>query len=255
MIIASYNVNGLRAALRKGFLAWAASSKASVICIQESRVSPEQVDPSIFAEEGWHFQLYPSSRPGYSGTAILSREKPLSTTKGSRDALSDSEGRILSAEISGLTIVSMYAPSGSSGEIRQKVKMEWLSHLVEFTDSLIKSTPAGLLLAGDMNICHQPIDIHNPKSLGNTSGFLPEEREWMDRWLKSSSLTDTFRAKNPTEVCYSWWSQRGRAREKNLGWRIDYMLACPTMASRLKSAWIDTSARCSDHCPTFAEFE
>lgn len=255
MIIASYNVNGIRAALRKGFLEWADSSRASVICLQEIRATPEQVDPSIFAEEGWYVQFFSATRPGYSGTAILSRAKPLEIVHGSSDPLSNNEGRITSLVIDHLSIMSVYVPSGGTGTARQEIKMKWLEDFDNHTRDFLKPEPEKTIIAGDFNICHQEVDIHNPKGLSRTSGFLPEEREWMDNWMYSHGLVDTFRLKNPTAVQYSWWSQRGRARAKNLGWRIDYVMASAQLAFFLKNAWVDLSAQCSDHCPTFAEFE
>ena len=255
MIIASYNVNGIRAALRKGFLKWASKSKAEIICLQEIRANLDQIDPSIFEEEGWRVAFFPANRPGYSGTGIISRHPLMSIEMGTRDALSDEEGRVISSTVGDLRVTSVYAPSGSSGDHRQNLKMGWLSHFEKYTESSLERNPFCSIIAGDFNICHREIDIHNPKGLSSTSGFLPEEREWIDSWMSRHHLIDAFREKNPETKAYSWWSQRGRAKEKNLGWRIDYLLTTKDLRPRIKKSWIDATVSCSDHCPTLVELE
>lgn len=255
MIIASYNVNGIRSALKKGFLKWASESKAEIVCLQEVRISLDQIDLSIFEEEGWRVALFPSARRGYSGTGILSRYPLTSVERGSGDALSDEEGRVISSVAEGIKVTSAYTPSGSSGPARQNLKMQWLSHFDKYTKSSLEKNPSCSIIAGDFNICHKEIDIHNPKGLSSTSGFLPEEREWVDSWMSRHQLVDTFREQNPEKKAYSWWSQRGRAKEKNLGWRIDYLFVTKDLSPRVKKSWIDSTAPCSDHCPTLIELE
>jgi exodeoxyribonuclease-3 len=254
MIIASYNVNGLRAALRKGFLEWADASRADVICLQEVRATGDQIDTVSLAEAGWFFEFFPAEKAGYAGTGILSRERLSQVRRGTGMKSSDQEGRVISAEVGGVRFYSVYAPSGGSGEVRQKFKMEWLLHFSEFWKREIKNRETGLAFCGDFNICHQENDIHNPEGLSGVSGFLPEEREWFSEWMRAGG-TDSFRTLNPLLIQYSWWSQRGNARGKNLGWRIDYIITCPILSPATKRVWIDEEAVCSDHCPVLAEID
>jgi exodeoxyribonuclease-3 len=250
MIIASYNVNGIRSAMKKGFLEWANSSGADVICVQELRATEDQVNTDVLKQSGWYYELYPAIRRGYAGTAILSKKPMSEVRRGSGSDLSDEEGRVISAVTAGVRIFSIYAPSGSSGTSRQEFKMRWLSDFLDFSKSASGSEP--VIFCGDFNICHTQKDIHNPKGLSGTSGFLPEEREWFTSWL-GIGLADSFRLMNPDAIEYSWWSMRGNARRKNLGWRIDYAAVSSSLSEKIKRAWIDTSPECSDHCPTLVE--
>jgi exodeoxyribonuclease-3 len=253
MLIASYNVNGLRAAMKKGFLQWANQCQAQVICLQEIRAKVEQIDTHSLKEAGWFCEFFPADKAGYAGTGILSRQK-LSEVRRGGFACGENEGRVISGILDGARIYSVYAPSGSSGGERQKFKMEWLKNFKTFCQAEMSASQGkNLIFCGDFNICHQSLDIHDPKGLAGASGFLPEERGWFSEWLELG-LSDSFRVLNPSLIQYSWWSMRSRAKEKNLGWRIDYIIACHGSMAAIRRAWIDQGVTCSDHCPVLVDF-
>lgn len=251
MKIISYNVNGIRAAMGKGLINWMDQEQPDVLCIQEIKASPEQVGVFELEEMGYHHYWYPAQKKGYSGVAIFSKQEPKKVTYGCGIKEYDFEGRVLLADFEDLTVMSVYHPSGSSGDDRQAFKMKWLADYQEYINDLKKSRK-NLILSGDFNICHKAIDIHNPVSNAKTSGFLPEEREWMENFIQSGFI-DTFRYFDPSPHQYSWWSYRANSREKNLGWRIDYNLASKNLETRLKSASILPNAMHSDHCPVVLE--
>lgn len=251
MKVVTYNVNGIRAAMSKGLLDWIQNLSPDILCLQEIKASPEQVGVLEFESLGYHHYWYPAQKKGYSGVAIFSKVKPKHVEYGCGIKEYDDEGRILRADFNDFSVMSVYHPSGSSGEERQAFKMKWLSDYSEYITNLKKKVPH-LILSGDFNICHKPIDIHNPKSNANTSGFLPEEREWMEQFIQSGFI-DTFRFFNTEPHQYSWWSYRAGARSKNLGWRIDYNLASENLKHRLKHAVILPDALHSDHCPVLLE--
>lgn len=251
MKIVTYNVNGIRAAMSKGFVDWLKELNPDVICLQEIKATPEQVGVFEFEELGYHHYWYPAQKKGYSGVAIFSKLKPNKITYGCGIPAYDDEGRIIRADFDKVSVMSVYHPSGSSGDDRQTFKMKWLADYQLYINELKKTIP-NLVLSGDFNICHREIDIHNPKSNANTSGFLPEEREWMEQFINSGFI-DTFRHFNKNPHHYSWWSYRAGARGKNLGWRIDYNLASESLLNKLKSAEILPSAMHSDHCPVVLE--
>jgi exodeoxyribonuclease III len=252
--VCTLNCNGIRSAGRKGFEEWLKKNKPDVLCLQELRAWPEQVGPELLAPEGYHTHWVNAEKKGYSGVAVYSRQPFDAVKVGLGLDWGDAEGRFLRVEIGDLVIISVYVPSGSSKEERQRAKYEYMDRLFEQTQALLdEGRPA--IVCGDINICHKAIDIHNPKGNAKNSGFLPEERAWFDRWL-TQGWVDTQRALNP-EVAglYSWWSNRGRAREKDLGWRIDYLLATPSLAARANKAWIERHAGLSDHAPCFVQFD
>lgn len=249
--IVTYNVNGIRSALSKGLSDWILSVQPDILCIQELKAQPEQVDMSFFDSEGYSHYWFPAQKKGYSGVAIFSRIKPDHVEYGSGMAISDQEGRVIRADFGDVSVMSVYAPSGSSGEERQGFKMEWLTAFDPYIQDLRKKRP-NLILAGDINICHRAIDIHNPVSNANSSGFLPEERDWMEQFLKKE-MVDTFRQFNPNPHQYTWWSFRANARNKNLGWRIDYQIATQPLKNSLVRSVILPEARHSDHCPVLLE--
>lgn len=251
MKIVTYNVNGIRAAMSKGFVDWLRELNPDVVCLQEIKASPEQVGVFEFDELGYHHYWYPAQKKGYSGVAIFSKIKPNKVTYGCGIPAYDDEGRILRADFNGFSVMSVYHPSGSSGDERQAFKMKWLADYQNYINELKKTIP-NLILSGDFNICHREIDIHNPKSNANTSGFLPEEREWMEQFI-NSGFVDSFRHFNKNPHQYSWWSYRAGARGKNLGWRIDYHLTSESLLNRLKSAEILPHVVHSDHCPVVLE--
>lgn len=251
MKIVTYNVNGIRAALGKGLIDWMKSTDPDVLCLQEIKASPEQVGLLEFEELGYHLYWYPAQKKGYSGVAIFTKEKPLHVEYGCGHKAYDDEGRVIRADFKDYSVMSVYHPSGSSGDERQAFKMEWLRFFQNYINDLKVKYP-NLVLSGDYNICHKAIDIHNPISNAKSSGFLPEEREWMENFI-NSGFTDTFRFFNQEPHQYTWWSYRAGARGKNLGWRIDYNLVTNNLQGRLKRAVILPEAKQSDHCPVLVE--
>lgn len=253
MKIITYNTNGLRAAIGKGLPEWLKKEQPDVFCIQETKLQPEQYPEDIFREMGYYSYLFSAQKKGYSGVAILSKQEPLRVEYGMGIEKYDNEGRFIRADFYDLSVVSVYHPSGTSGEERQDFKMKWLVDFQEYVTELRKDHP-NLILCGDYNICHEAIDIHDPIRNAGNSGFLPEEREWMTGFL-ASGFIDTFRYINPKKQEYIWWSYRFKAREKNKGWRIDYCMIADELKSRIKNAYILADAVHSDHCPTAVEIE
>lgn len=255
MKIISYNVNGIRSAISKNWLSWLQSSDADVVCLQEIKAQPEQLDTEIKLIEnlGYHHFWYPAQKKGYSGVAILSKEKPEHVEYGCGHELYDYEGRVIRADFKDISVMSVYLPSGSSGDERQNIKFEFMDFFKPYINELKWKYPE-LVISGDYNICHKPIDIHNPKSNANSSGFLPEEREWMEEFMNMGFI-DTFRHFNQDPHHYTWWSFRAGARAKNLGWRIDYHLATKELENKLRRATILSDAKHSDHCPILLELK
>jgi exodeoxyribonuclease III len=251
MKIITYNINGLRAAIKKGFLEWMVATDADVICLQEIKSTPEDYDLQVFEDLGYEVYWHPAAKKGYSGVATFTRIKPVSYCIGCGIDRYDSEGRILRLDFEDVSVVNVYMPSGSSGEERQSFKFLWLDDFYGYITDLKKKIPA-LVVCGDYNICHRPIDIHNPKSNANSSGFLPEERDWMEKYFKSG-FYDAFRHFNQEPHNYTWWSYRAGARTKNLGWRIDYHAVTEPLISRMKRTVILKEAIHSDHCPVLLE--
>ncbi|WP_017730995.1 exodeoxyribonuclease III [Nafulsella turpanensis] len=253
MKIISYNVNGIRAAMQKGFVDWLADEKPDILCLQETKASPEQVEQEPFKELGYQLYWMSAEKKGYSGVAIFSKQEPKNIYYGCDMQLYDCEGRVLRADYDDFSVISVYMPSGSSSDGRQAFKMQWLADFQEYTEQLKKEIP-NLIISGDYNICHQEIDIHDPVRNKNSSGFLPEEREWFSRFA-ASGFTDSFRHFNPGPHHYSWWSYRAGARKKNKGWRIDYQMVSDSLKNRLKHASILPDVVHSDHCPIVLEIE
>lgn len=249
----SYNVNGIRAALGKDWVNWLKSVGPDVVCLQETKAQADQLDLSLFEDMGYQTFWYSAQKKGYSSVAIFSKIKPDHVEYGCGIEKYDNEGRILRADFGDFSVLSCYFPSGSSGEERQEFKMEFLADFQDYINQL-KKTRKKLLISGDINICHEAIDIHNPVSNKNSSGFLPEERQWMSNFL-ASGFIDTFRTLNKEPHHYSWWSYRFSARKKNLGWRIDYHLISENLKSNLKKAEILADAVHSDHCPIVVELD
>lgn len=248
MNIISYNVNGIRAAAKKGFVEWLVESGADVVCIQETKAQTDQIPVLELKYAGYDYYGLSAQKKGYSGVAILSKTKPDNVVYGMGIEKYDNEGRFIRADYGDLSIVSVYHPSGTSGEERQAFKMQWLDDFQEYIHRLQKERP-NLVLCGDYNICHRPIDIHDPVRNANSSGFLPEEREWIDGFIKSG-FTDSFRHVNGDKKdSYSWWSYRANARANNKGWRIDYCMVSDNIKNRISDADIIPSAMHSDHCP------
>lgn len=253
MQIITYNVNGIRAALKKDFAVWLKTTNADVVCLQEIKANTDQFDQSVFTDLGYHCYWNSAEKKGYSGVAILSKVKPKHVECGCGIEEIDFEGRILRVDFDEVSVMSAYFPSGSSGDVRQAFKMQFLGLFQNYINELKKSFPK-LIISGDYNICHQAIDIHNPQRNKHTSGFLPEEREWVSQFL-ASGFIDSFRHLNPEPHNYSWWSYRANARAKNLGWRIDYNMISENLLSNLKRSAILSQAVHSDHCPVLVELE
>lgn len=253
MRIISYNVNGLRSAITKGFTDWLASNPTDIICLQEIKAHKENVDFAAIEALGFYTYWFPAQKKGYSGVAIFSKIEPTFIQLGNGIMQSDAEGRVIRADFGDITLINAYFPSGSSGEERQVYKYQWLDEFYEYIDVLKKERP-NLIIVGDYNICHKPIDIHNPVSNKDSSGFLAEERAWMDKWF-DNGFVDTFRHFNQEPHHYSWWSFRANSRANNKGWRIDYISVSEPLKSKLKSATIYPDVKHSDHCPVFAELD
>jgi exodeoxyribonuclease-3 len=251
MKIITYNLNGIRAAMSKGLIDWISQVSPDVLCVQEIKANPDQVGVFEFEELGYHHYWYPAQKKGYSGVAIFTKQKPKHIEYGCGIKEYDDEGRILRIDFEEFSVMSVYHPSGSSGDLRQAFKMEWLGAFLNYINQL-KATYPNLVICGDFNICHKAIDIHNPKSNANTSGFLPEEREWMEQFI-NSGFVDSFRYFNQEPHQYSWWSYRAGSRAKNLGWRIDYNFVTDNLKNRISRSVILPSAIHSDHCPVLLE--
>lgn len=251
MKIVSYNVNGIRAALKKGFLEWLVATDPDVICLQEIKAQEEQLDLGVFESAGYPYNYWFSAqKKGYSGVAILSKTKPINIVYGTGIESMDFEGRNIRADFSDISVMSMYLPSGTNIQ-RLEHKFEYMDLLQNYVDELKKELP-NLVICGDYNICHEAIDIHDPVRNKNVSGFLPEERAWMTNFLKSGFI-DAFRALNNAPHQYSWWSYRANARANNKGWRLDYTLVSTALKENIKRAVILTEAVHSDHCPVLLE--
>ncbi len=253
MKILSYNVNGIRAAMKKGFMDWLEAADPDVLCIQETKAHPEQLDLQQFEDAGYpHHYWFSAQKKGYSGVAVLSKREPNDVAYGTSIESMDLEGRNLRLDFDELSVMSLYLPSGTN-DARLDFKLNYMAEFQEYVNALKKEIP-NLLICGDYNICHEAIDIHNPVQNKNTSGFLPVEREWIGKFIDSGFI-DTFRHLNKEPHNYTWWSYRANARNNNKGWRIDYCMATEPLESNLKRAFILPEARHSDHCPIGVEFE
>ncbi len=253
MKIISYNLNGIRSAISKGLLTWLEQESPDVFCVQETKAQADQIDTLAFAELGYHTFAHSAEKKGYSGVAIFSKREPDRVVAGMGVPVFDAEGRVLRADFADLTVVCVYVPSGTTGDIRQAFKMQFLDAFLNYLNTL-RQTRENIIVCGDYNICHKPIDINHPERQVGVSGFLPEEREWLDQ-LEASGMIDSFRLFDTSPERYSWWSYRFRARERNAGWRIDYHWVSQPLRSRIMGADILTDAQHSDHCPVMVEIK
>jgi exodeoxyribonuclease-3 len=253
MRIISYNVNGIRAAISKGFLNWLQQANPDVICLQEIKATEDQIPLLDVELSGYPYHYwFPATKKGYSGVAILSKVKPNKVVFGTGIDHMDFEGRNLRADFDDFSVMSLYLPSGTNID-RLDYKFQYMDEFQEYINQLKKEIP-NLIICGDYNICHEAIDIHDPIRNKTVSGFLPEERAWLDKFMNSGFI-DTFRFFNKEPHHYSWWSYRANARANNKGWRIDYCLASEPLKDRLRRAVILPEAKHSDHCPVLVEID
>jgi exodeoxyribonuclease-3 len=250
MKIISYNVNGIRAALKKGFLDWLQAANPDVICLQETKAHKEQLDLSDFENAGYAYHYWFSAeKKGYSSVAVFCKEKPNHVAYGTGIESMDLEGRNLRVDYDAVSIMSLYLPSGTNMD-RLNFKFTYMDEFQEYINNLKQEIP-NLVICGDYNICHEEIDIHNPKMKG-VSGFLPEERTWIGDFINNGFI-DSFRFLNPEKQEYSWWSYRANSRANNKGWRLDYALVSNTLRDKISRAYILSEAKHSDHCPIALE--
>ncbi len=251
--IISYNVNGIRSATTKGLLDWKRSVDPDLICFQELKAMPEDLGPELRSPAGYKTYWFPAEKKGYSGVAVFSKIEPLHVEYGCGIEQYDREGRVIRLDFPEFSLLNVYLPSGSSGEDRQAFKEVFMADFYSYIQNLLKTHPK-LVICGDLNICHQPIDIHNPVSNKNSSGFLPHERAWLGE-LMNLGLHDTFRMFHAEGDRYSWWSFRGGSRERNKGWRIDYHLASEGIKENVSDADIFQDAKHSDHAPIHVKLQ
>lgn len=253
MNIISYNLNGIRAAMKKGFAEWLAEENPDIIAIQETKATEDVVDCLPLLKLGYELYWFSAEKKGYSGVAVFTKIKALQVHYGNQYEQSNFEGRVIRLDFEHFTLVNAYFPSGTSGELRQAYKYQWLDEFYTYINELKKEQP-NLVICGDYNICHKPVDIHDPVSNKNSSGYLPEERAWMDKWFEAG-MVDAFRVFNQNPHEYSWWSLRAASRERNKGWRIDYISVSEPIKVRLKGAAILQQVKHSDHCPVRVEID
>lgn len=249
--LASWNVNGIRAAAKNGFLKWLDREELDVVCVQETKAQSEQLDLFLANPKGYRSFWHSAKKPGYSGVAIYSKQEPLEVTHGLGVPAIDDEGRVLVAEYKGFTLINAYFPNSQREHARLGYKLEFCGEMLKYCEKLSKKGK-NVVLCGDFNIAHREIDLKNPKSNQDNAGFLPEEREWMEKFL-NKGYVDTFRHFNPGPDHYTWWSYRPGVRERNIGWRIDYFATNEEFKDRLKSAVHQPHVKGSDHCPVVLE--
>ena len=250
MKVLSYNVNGIRAALKKGFADWLQAADPDVLCIQETKALQEQVDTGVFEDLGYHHYWFSAQKKGYSGVAILTKKEPNKVVYGCGIDHIDFEGRILRVDFDEVSVMSLYLPSGTNVD-RLDYKFKFMDEFQDYIEKLKKEIP-NLVICGDYNICHEAIDIHDPVRNKTVSGFLPEERSWLDGFMRSGFI-DSFRYLNSEPHQYSWWSYRANARNNNKGWRIDYALVSSPLKENISRSFILPEAKHSDHCPVGLE--
>jgi exodeoxyribonuclease-3 len=253
MRIITFNANGIRSAARKGFFDWLPEVNADVVCIQETKAQIDQLADPVFHPSGYSCHYFDALKKGYSGTAIYSRKVPTKVSSGLGFEVADTEGRYLQADFDGLSVASLYLPSGSSGEDKQTRKIEFMTHYMRHMKKLMKKG-RDYIICGDWNICHKEIDLKNWKPNQKNSGFLPEERQWLDELYDKVGFTDAFRLVRSEPDLYSWWSNRGQARANNVGWRLDYQVVTPNVADKVRSAEIYREQSFSDHAPVIIDY-
>jgi exodeoxyribonuclease-3 len=254
MRIITVNVNGIRAAAKKGFYQWMVRQQADVVCIQETKAQAWQLEDKVFWPRGWHVYFHDAEKKGYSGVAIYSRRKPDKVISGLGWPDMDAEGRYIEARFGALSVISVYLPSGSSSEERQAIKFSFLERFMPYLRKL-RLKRREYVLCGDWNIAHREIDLKNWRGNRKNSGFLPEERAWLDELFDTAGFVDAFRAVNDQPDQYTWWSNRGQAWAKNVGWRIDYQVTTPAIGETVQAARIYKDKRFSDHAPLIMDYD
>jgi len=253
MKVISINTNGIRAAARKGFFDWLKTQQADVVCVQETKAQVHQLEDEQFHPAGYVSAYFDAQKKGYSGTAIYARQQPLEIIRGYGDSEFDNEGRYLEFRYKNISLVSLYAPSGSSGEHRQQSKERFLKSFKLHLQS-IRRKRREFIICGDWNIAHQNIDLKNWKQNQKNSGFLPHERAWLSELFDELGFVDAFRVVEPAAEQYTWWSNRGQAWDKNVGWRIDYQIVTPRLKPLIQSASVYKAQRFSDHAPLIMQY-
>jgi len=248
MQIVTLNCNGIRSAARKGFFNWLEAQSPDVVCLQETKAQESQLADQIFSPQPYERYYFDAEKKGYSGTAIYTKKAPDNIIRGLGWDIADREGRYLQADFGNLSVISLYMPSGSSGDERQQIKFQFLELFQDHLRTL-RMDGRSYVICGDWNMCHKPIDLKNWKANQNKPGFLPEERAWLDRLYNETGYVDAFRLVNQSPDQYSWWSNRGQARSKNVGWRLDYPVITPELAAKVQDVSIYTEQIFSDHAP------
>ncbi len=254
MRIMTFNCNGIRAAARKGFFDWLPKAGADVVCLQETKAQIDQLSDPVFHPESYHCTYFDAEKKGYAGTALYTKKEPTKLTTGLGFELADTEGRYIQADYDGLSVASLYLPSGSAGPERQERKFSFMEDFMEHMKKLRRKRREFVICA-DWNICHKQIDLKNWRSNQKNSGFLPEERQWLDTLYDEVGFVDAFRVVNQEEDQYSWWSNRGQARANNVGWRLDYHVVTPALKDKVRSAEIYTAENFSDHAPVIIDYD
>lgn len=254
MRVITANLNGIRSAARKGFFDWVKTQSADVICVQELKAQEKDMTDPALSLPGYHFYFHCAEKRGYSGVGIYTKHQPKQVITGLGWPVADTEGRYVAVDLGGVWVASLYLPSGTSSEERQTVKYEFLDHYERYLKTLDTST-SSYILCGDWNIAHKPIDLKNWKTNQKNSGFLPDERAWLDKLFGELGFVDAFRVVNQEPEQYTWWSHRGQARAKNVGWRIDYQMVTPNLSNCIKYAHIYKDEFFSDHAPLVMDYD
>lgn len=252
--IITMNVNGIRSAAKKGFFTWLMQQDADIVCLQETKAQMEQLTDEIFRPAGYHCYFHDAEKKGYSGVGIYCKQEPQRIVTGLGWPIADQEGRYIQVDFPHLSVASLYMPSGTSGAERQAHKIEFMQHYMQRLKQIL-AEQRDFIICGDWNIAHKNIDLKNWRSNQKNSGFLPEERAWLDELFDQVGYVDAFRVINSAAEQYTWWSHRGQARAKNVGWRIDYQITTSKLRDKVKSARIYTDEIFSDHAPLLMEYD
>lgn len=254
MRIITCNTNGIRAAAKKGFFEWLAAQDADVVCIQETKAQEQQLTDACFHPEGYHAFYCDAERKGYSGTAVYCKQQPVQVIRGLGFEVCDTEGRWLQVDFENLSVVSLYMPSGSSSEERQQRKFTFMDECLPKFKAFAKADKP-MIICADWNICHKPLDLKNDKANQKNSGFLPEERQWMDGLLNQHGFSDAYRELYPEKEQYTWWSNRGNAYANDVGWRLDYQLVTQELIGKAVAASVYKDEKFSDHAPLIIDYQ